>query len=652
MPVPPFPAAVPIYPPPNNAPLFQNQRIGSDIGQSTQNDSTSGPVAAEERPNDGSSQKQGGEVTNNIEGSNTVQSTSAQDPPENPNNGNNDDNWGNLGGHNTSGNTGTWANGGANDNGSNNNNQGWGDSGNNTQDDTNHQGWNDENGNTGNGSWQSDTNQDNSGSQQGNSGGGWGNENPNSGGDGNNQPNSESGNQNNNSTPNNVPVLVGNRSNSRALYGPHGAYYTLKSCAQNAPPADAEEEPRYDVPQAIAQSKGVTKQVQPGKGYLYNKKRCVPYYIDSLDEPYARFVFKYRTKEQLKDEIGVEITTEPSPDEDANALENLDKSELIQMVLRAKGALGGTIPSPPPKVTPPSMKSFEQVPVNAPDVGFLRYSLPRMRNVSNTAGLGIRLSDASGNQSNAGNVNQSNNWNGGSNNNWQQGSDQQNSSGNNGASQKWQDNNDQQSKSGWNNQNWSNANNNNNNNGSRNGNSNSNTSWNNISASNKNGWDGQQEKQSSVAASQPSGNFSVRAPSRRSSAISPKGGSRLSGPVSSTQNPNPNQIQSQNQNAGQALAQGDMLDYILNHPEEAAKMGMAGPPPPPPPAIAFTGSGTVAGGQTNIDMDINGAGPRPPTPTDPPPPCSPPSVHDPGAFGPGDWGAGENENSRQPASGW
>ena len=44
----------------------------------------------------------------------------------------------------------------------------------------------------------------------------------------------------------------------------------------------------------------MTKQVQPGPGYMYVKKRCAPTYIDSFEEPYAKFVFKYRTKEQLK----------------------------------------------------------------------------------------------------------------------------------------------------------------------------------------------------------------------------------------------------------------------------------------------------------------------------------------------------------------
>ena len=83
---------------------------------------------------------------------------------------------------------------------------------------------------------------------------------------------------------------------ARSLYGPHGAYYAIHIPDRNDPPPDAEEEPRYDVPVAVAKNKFSTKQVQPGPGYLYMKKRTIPKYIDTLDEPYARFVFKYRTK--------------------------------------------------------------------------------------------------------------------------------------------------------------------------------------------------------------------------------------------------------------------------------------------------------------------------------------------------------------------
>lgn len=82
----------------------------------------------------------------------------------------------------------------------------------------------------------------------------------------------------------------------RDLYGPHGPYYALQATRIGDLRPDAEEEPRYDVPKALALERRSTKQVQPGPGYRYYKKRIVPEYIDTLDNPYARFVFKYRTK--------------------------------------------------------------------------------------------------------------------------------------------------------------------------------------------------------------------------------------------------------------------------------------------------------------------------------------------------------------------
>ena len=62
-------------------------------------------------------------------------------------------------------------------------------------------------------------------------------------------------------------------------------------------PVEPEEPAKYDVPQRVVDElEGSTKQVQPGPGYRYYKRRLVPEYIDTLQEPYARFVFLYRTK--------------------------------------------------------------------------------------------------------------------------------------------------------------------------------------------------------------------------------------------------------------------------------------------------------------------------------------------------------------------
>jgi hypothetical protein len=79
----------------------------------------------------------------------------------------------------------------------------------------------------------------------------------------------------------------------RPLYGPHGPYYNAQpSSPAQGLQADAGEEPPYDVPADMP----TTHQVKPGEGYIYVHKRRSPEYLDTLEEPYARFVFKYRTK--------------------------------------------------------------------------------------------------------------------------------------------------------------------------------------------------------------------------------------------------------------------------------------------------------------------------------------------------------------------
>ena len=77
----------------------------------------------------------------------------------------------------------------------------------------------------------------------------------------------------------------------RSLYGPHGPYYDRPDTSPGLP-ADAGEEPPYDIPADV----GTTHQVKSGQGYMYVHKRRSPEYLDTLEEPYARFVFKYRTK--------------------------------------------------------------------------------------------------------------------------------------------------------------------------------------------------------------------------------------------------------------------------------------------------------------------------------------------------------------------
>ena len=56
------------------------------------------------------------------------------------------------------------------------------------------------------------------------------------------------------------------------------------------------EEPLYVVPDEVAQRKCVSHQVQTGKPVPYVHKKSAPKYLDNFNNPYAVFVFHYRSK--------------------------------------------------------------------------------------------------------------------------------------------------------------------------------------------------------------------------------------------------------------------------------------------------------------------------------------------------------------------
>lgn len=60
--------------------------------------------------------------------------------------------------------------------------------------------------------------------------------------------------------------------------------------------AGNDEPALYRVPEDIARETNTTHQMQPGRPFPYSHRIKKPVYLDSLDEPYAMFVFKYRAK--------------------------------------------------------------------------------------------------------------------------------------------------------------------------------------------------------------------------------------------------------------------------------------------------------------------------------------------------------------------
>ena len=185
----------------------------------------------------------------------------------------------------------------------------------------------------------------------------------------------------------------------RPLYGPHGPYHqTVTTSTNGRPQPDAGEEPPYDVPEDMP----TTHQVKPGEGYMYVHKRRSPRYLDTLEEPYARFIFKYRTKEQIENETGIKVEDEPTGDEEKRKLQVMDKDEIIEMLLRAKIALGASnVTAPAPTLSPIPNEYTSSVgtsAVPAPAYNFLHYSVPKARTNSRVppsaignVGLGVTM---------------------------------------------------------------------------------------------------------------------------------------------------------------------------------------------------------------------------------------------------------------------
>lgn len=59
---------------------------------------------------------------------------------------------------------------------------------------------------------------------------------------------------------------------------------------------NATDSPLYTIPEEIVKRKNVTHQVNAGRPTAYYHRQSTPKYLDSHDDPYAVFIFKYRSK--------------------------------------------------------------------------------------------------------------------------------------------------------------------------------------------------------------------------------------------------------------------------------------------------------------------------------------------------------------------
>ncbi|EFE34654.1 uncharacterized protein ARB_06417 [Trichophyton benhamiae CBS 112371] len=100
---------------------------------------------------------------------------------------------------------------------------------------------------------------------------------------------------------------------------------------------EASEPPLYTVPEQVARERALSHQVQVGRSSRYSHKIKVPQYIDTMEEPYAKFIFRYRVKGVVESEIGKPI--ERDVEAERKLLESLPREEILKQLLYAQGLL-------------------------------------------------------------------------------------------------------------------------------------------------------------------------------------------------------------------------------------------------------------------------------------------------------------------------
>ena len=106
---------------------------------------------------------------------------------------------------------------------------------------------------------------------------------------------------------------------------------------EQVPAPQESEEPVYSIPVEVARRNMMSHQVRPDRPAAYTHKRNKPKYMDTHENPYAVFLFKYRDKEIIEHMLETTIS-EPEVDEKAR-LASLSKQELIDELIKTKSKL-------------------------------------------------------------------------------------------------------------------------------------------------------------------------------------------------------------------------------------------------------------------------------------------------------------------------
>ncbi|KLJ11565.1 hypothetical protein EMPG_09667 [Blastomyces silverae] len=146
-----------------------------------------------------------------------------------------------------------------------------------------------------------------------------------------------------------------------------------------------DEPPLYTVPESVARAESLTHQVQLGPQARYVHRIRTPKYLDTMDKPYAEFVFKYRAADVIQDKFHVTVVADI--DEERRKLEALPRVEIVNQLLRAQGLLStsNTNNNRSPRTSPPAPFAQPQSPNEriAPSDSF-----PNMSSSSQNAGGG------------------------------------------------------------------------------------------------------------------------------------------------------------------------------------------------------------------------------------------------------------------------
>ena len=113
-----------------------------------------------------------------------------------------------------------------------------------------------------------------------------------------------------------------------------------------------EEEPVYTIPSTLASQHNLTHQVRPMRGSAYSHRLSSPKYMDTHDDPYAVFVFKYRDQAVIEQMLGRKVET--TEEEEKQRLKGLSKEEIIEELLKARAGIGHVVAIPAVSPTAPA----------------------------------------------------------------------------------------------------------------------------------------------------------------------------------------------------------------------------------------------------------------------------------------------------------